>query len=185
VYLVRKNSTYDLALGYLKSPSRRNDFAQIVCALRNGKPLPEKADLEMVRAAKAILDPALGNSAVRIAWNAMLSPDARNAALTRAYIASEALLLGKAAGSLLNVAVHDPPFEKAQVALTEASAALRNAKDPAERAALQAVIGRANEIITKSYFTEGAKELIKQRAEDIFKRREEKLRTVPPQTPSQ
>src|SRR5206468_898834 len=56
VYLVKRLETYEKALKWLKDGERRREFTPIVRALREHKPIPENASIEMVRVAQAILD---------------------------------------------------------------------------------------------------------------------------------
>ncbi len=153
VYLVRQGETYEQALRWLKDKEAGPHFAAIVRALRENKPLSEDTPVDMLRAAQAILDPKLGNSGTRIAWDALMSLDARNAALTQACIELGGEVLGQAAGGLTRkiLAARQPAFREATGALAAAKAALKEAKDPADRAALQTALRGANGAIAGVY----------------------------------
>ncbi len=155
VYIVRQNETYEKALRYLKDASTRQDFTAIVRAIKEHRPISENASIEMVRAAQAILNPKLGNSGMRIAWDAMLSPEARNAAMTRACIELGSEIIGKAVKKTVArlAATQLPAFTEATEYLTKARVALQKTEDPAARASLTLAIKQANDIIAKTYKT--------------------------------
>jgi hypothetical protein len=181
VYIVKRNDVYEQALAFQKNPKSREQFGLIVRALREHQPLGENVSVSMVKAAQAILDPALGNSSARVAWNAMLSPEARHAALTRACIETGAAAIGGMADTIIGLrAVHDPPFKEAETALQEASAALAKTQNPAEQAAWHEVIKKADYIITHTWMTGLSDEMQSQGLQDIFISREEKIRTKQP-----
>lgn len=178
VYIVKKNESYDQALAYQRNPESRKEFALLVRALREHQPISENVNVGMLKAAQAILDPALGNSSSRIAWDAMMSPEARHAAMTRACIETGGIIIGQATDKFKELAaIHDPPFKEAQAYLKQASAALTHAQDPAEQAALRSAIKEANDVISQAYLIELPNEMQKQGLVDIFTRHEEKLRT--------
>jgi hypothetical protein len=153
VYLVKQSETYEKALRWLKDDAKRKDFTRIVRAIKDNRPIPENASIEMVRAAQAILDPRLGNSGTRIAWNAMLSPEARNAALTQLCIELGGEVLGRATKTMVGrlTAQRLPAFREANEYLAKATYALERTNDPAARASLKAAIKQANDIIAQSY----------------------------------
>jgi len=86
VHLVKQDQVYENALRYLKDPVKSRQFTHLVQALKEKTPLPASADADMVRAARAILDPKLGSSGMRIAWDSMLSPEARAAMVRKASL---------------------------------------------------------------------------------------------------
>ena len=157
VYLTKQNETYDRALAYLKDPKQRQQFSEIVRDLRENRPLPESASIDMQRAAQAIIDPKLGNSATHIAWDAMLSTEARRAALTRACIEMGGALAGKLAGEASKklapriLAVQDPAFQEASDFLHHAQVALARVKDPEAIETLTLAVAQANSMIAASY----------------------------------
>lgn len=155
VYLVKQNDTYEKALRYLKDDATRQDFTAIVRTIKEHRPISENASIEMVRAAQAILDPKLGNSGKRIAWDAMLSPEARNAALTQACIELGGEIIGQASEKIVArlMAQRMPAFTEATEYLSKARVALQRVEDPAAHASLKEAIKQANETITKTYHT--------------------------------
>lgn len=153
VYLVRQNETYEKALRYLKDEKQRLRFTAIVRTLKEGRRLPEDASIDMVRAAQAILDPRLGSSSTRIAWNAMLSPEARHAAITRVGIELGSEIAGQAAASVFRriQAVQYPAFREAQKLLNDASVGMRQTTDPVALESWRIAIGHANAKIAQTY----------------------------------
>jgi Xaa-Pro aminopeptidase len=107
----------------------------------------------MIAAAKAVLDPVHGSSGTRIAWNAMWSPEAKSAMLSRACIELGAQLISKGTEGVASdlIAARDPAFKSALETIESAQDALKKTKDPAERAALQATIKKADTILVRAY----------------------------------
>jgi hypothetical protein len=153
IYIVKQNETYEMALAYLKNAKERQKFVEIVRDVRENKPLPEDASIEMARAAQAILDPKLGNSGMHIAWDAMLSPEARHAALTQACIELAGHAVGTAAEAAVGriVAAQQPAFQEASDFLSHARVALQQVQDPKAIEALHIAVFRANRMIAASY----------------------------------
>jgi hypothetical protein len=153
VYIVKQNATYEKALAYLKDAKERQKFVEIVRDLREKKPLPEDASIDMARAAQAILDPELGNSGIHIAWDALLSPEARRAALTQACIELVGHAVGAASEAAVGriVAARQPAFQEASDFLSHAGVALQTVKDPKAIESLNLAVKQANEMIAASY----------------------------------
>lgn len=153
VYIVKQNETYEKALAYLKDAKQRQKFSEIVRDVRENKPLPEDASIDMARAAQAILDPKLGNSGIHIAWDAMLSPEARHAALTQACIELAGHVAGEASKTVFKgiVAVQQPAFQEASDFLSHARVALEQTQDPKAIESLHIAIDQANKMIAASY----------------------------------
>ena len=166
VYLVKQNETYEQALVYLKDPKTRLRFTEIVRAIKKNKPLPEDedTDVQMLRAAQAILDPKLGNSGMRIAWDAMYSPGTKNAMYTQALIELGGVIVGKSAGVAMKriSSVQKPPFTKATGAITSASKILKNTKTTAkEKVVALEVIEAANHKAERIYkLTDGGFDIL-------------------------
>jgi hypothetical protein len=122
-------------------------------ALKEGEPLAENASIEMARTAQALLDPRLGNTGTRLAWAAMRSPEAINAALTQVAIEligqTAGEVAGKAIGGLL--AARRPAFRAATRVLAGARAAGKEIDDLVERVSLERIIAEAEEIIAQAY----------------------------------
>jgi len=153
LYLCKQDAVYEKALGYLRNPAAAAKFSKIVHALRNNSPLPQDADPAMVEAAKALVDPRLGNAGWHLASSAMWSPEARAAGLKAGMIETGGYLLGKGtenvAGELL--AERDPAFRYASASLERAETALKTAKDLEYRGMLKNTIAEANRVIAYSY----------------------------------
>ena len=153
VYLIKQNGVYEKALRYLKDESRRKEFTGLVRALKEHRPIPESANIDMVRTAQAILDPKLGNSSVRIAWNAMLSPEAARAAMTQACIQLGGEILGAAGARAFEHvrAARSPAFREAEDFLEHAAVAIKKVSDPAAKESLRVAIEQANQVIASTY----------------------------------
>jgi hypothetical protein len=157
IYLIKEEALYRQASGYLRNPETRLGFTAIVRTIKEGKPLPAGANAEMVAAARAILDPKLGNSAFRIAGNALLSPEARSAAVSKFLIALAAFEAGEQAKDLYNDIrrVNDPIYNEAMGWLQKAAVDIQQVTDPADRAVLEKGLAHANDIISRSYRAKG------------------------------
>ncbi len=153
LYLMRQGAALDRGLRYLRDKRTSAQFADIVNALRQKKPLPRGANPQMISAARAMTDPANGSTGTRIAWNAMWSPEAKSAMLSRACIELGGTLIAEGTGGMVTelISSRDPAFRSALEALEEAEARLKTATDPAERAALEQVIGKADTIMVRAY----------------------------------
>jgi hypothetical protein len=183
LYLVKQDDLYEEALRYLKNNTTRLDFSQTVAALRQGKPVPAGTSHEMLRAAKAILDPKLGNGGIRMAWDAMLSPDARRAALTQGCIELGGAVLGAVAkGAAKNIiAEQQPAFREATDFLEKAHTALEQVKEPAAIDSLKEGIKLANEMIAQTYTTSyPAADLMGGTTSLLFTKSSERLATQEP-----
>jgi hypothetical protein len=153
LYLVRQNAVYEQALKYLKSPDTARAFTAVVRAVKEGGPVPGSAPADMVRAARAILDPRLGNSGTQIAWSAMWSPEAKRAGLTRGCIELGGELFGEGAKGIVKDlrTGQEPAFQYASNSLKKAQDALARTAEPAERASIQKVIDSAARIMERCY----------------------------------
>jgi len=173
VYLMKKNEIYEQALVYLKDPETRLRFTEIVRAIKKNKPLPEDedTDVQMLRAAQAILDPKLGNSGMRIAWDAMYSPGTKNAAMTQGLIELGGAIVGISTGGAMKriSSVQKPPFTKATGAITRASKILKNTKATAkEKAAAQKLLDAGNKLAEGTYRIEKNAEIATEGFFDIY-----------------
>jgi hypothetical protein len=153
LYLVQQNAVYESALRYLRDERTRSQFTELVRTIKENNPIPEGARSDMIRAARAIVDPALGNSSVQIAVNALLSPDARRAMYTAACIEAAGEILGHSAGQAYQriEAVRRVPYQQARYFLARAHVALRTVKDPSARESLQIAVRQANKAIADTY----------------------------------
>jgi tetratricopeptide (TPR) repeat protein len=153
VYITRKNSHYEKALAYLKDPATHDAFVEITRRLRDGRPLPENASIDMVRSVQAVTDPRLGSTSAALVWDAMMSPEAKNAALTRLGIEAALQGVGQAAKSAVKkeMIAHDASATEAVDFLSHAKVALGKTSDPVARQSLVEAIALANDIIEKSY----------------------------------
>jgi tetratricopeptide (TPR) repeat protein len=179
VYIVKQNVTYEKALLYLKSDAAGPKFTAIVRAIKEHRPIDEDASIEMVRVAQAILDPKLGNSGTRIAWDSMLSLEARHAALTEVCIELGGEIIGQATarGVARLMVTRQPAFTEATEYLAKARVALQQVEDPATRDSLNEAVKLANEMIAKSYHAVHPGALGMEHAETIFfKTHEEEYR---------
>jgi hypothetical protein len=153
IYLTRQNDTYELALRFLKDPATRVQFTAIVHALKEGSPAPTDSRADMLRAAKAMLDPKLGSSNMRIAWDALWSPDAKQAILTRAAIELGGAILGEASSRAAKslMLARDPAMQAAEEYLTTARKVREVATDPDALVAIRDAMAESQEIIAQSY----------------------------------
>lgn len=153
VYLVKRGAVYDQALRWLKDKNKAPVFSKVIQAVRENKPLPTVVPEEMVSTAKAILDPKLGNSATRIAWNAMWSPEAKAALVKNACIELGSSIMGKGVEGVTKsvLAERNSVFKAALEKIKKAEALKRATTDPLQIEYLDEVIKNANDIMGKSY----------------------------------
>ena len=153
LYLLKKGAACERALRYLRDDRTAVQFANIVHALRQKKPLPRDAKPQMVSAAEAIVDPSNGQTGTRMAWNSLWSPEAKRAMLSRATIEIGMDLIARGTEGMVSdlIAARDPAFKSALEAIEEAQKKLNATKDPAARAALEEVIKKADTIMVRAY----------------------------------
>jgi len=158
VYLTKKTETYEKALTFLKDPASAREFTAIVRAIKEGRPLPATASLDMVRAAQAITSPELGGSTSRIMWTAFMSKEARNAALTQASLEAYGWVTGDVTEHTVKriFVQRSARYRKAAKRLDRAGRLMKKAKKPATRAKLQQGIDHANRVMAKSFSTYSA-----------------------------
>jgi hypothetical protein len=157
VHLVKQDAAVEEALGYLKQPVASRMFAEVVRDLKETGEPPESADPNMVRAARAILDPALGNSSTRMAWDAMLSPEATAAMVRKACLEVGGELLSQGTeGMLHDLTRHEGIYDAARLERREAQKLLKHAGDALERDQLKKVIRHADYLLQSTYRLERA-----------------------------
>jgi hypothetical protein len=151
VHLVKQEQVYEDALRYLKDPARSRQFARLVQALKEKRPIPASTDADMVRAARAIIDPKLGSSSTRIAWDSMLSPEARAAMVRKASleIGTELVSTGTQ-GLLYDLTKRKELYGAARLEREEARKMLKGA-DALDRDQLKKVIDHANYVLDDLY----------------------------------
>jgi hypothetical protein len=153
VYLVKQNEVYEQSLRWLKDKNTSKTFSETVQALRENRQLPSGATPKMVNTAKAILDPELGNSGRRIAWDAMWSPEAKAAGIKKACIEIGSFLIGKGAEGYANkyLAEREPFYKETLASLEFGEKGLKNATDPASKKAWEKIIANAGGMMGKTY----------------------------------
>jgi hypothetical protein len=156
LYLVKKDQVYAQALGYLKNSTQSQQFARLVQAIRENRPVPASADPAMIEAARAIADPKLSNRSATVAWDAMISREALSAMFRKASIEIGSEYLSDKAGKLLTdenqrKAVFDSlRFERRQAVKTMELGSTTGA----QREQLKIVIDHANRTLSEIYRVE-------------------------------
>jgi hypothetical protein len=107
----------------------------------------------MILLAKEITNPKLGNSSWRIAWDSLWSPEAKAAGIARGCIELSGLIAGASTKKLVKnmTAAREPAYREAVDKTIRAREMLKHTKDPAERAALDEIIQKADTIMVRSY----------------------------------
>lgn len=153
LHLVKDEENYDAALRFLKNPEQRQTFARLVQDIRENRPLPASANADMVKAARAITDPKLGNSAESIAFDAMLSKEAVSAMFRKVLVevASQKLSdkFGEVTKDLMN---RKAVFDAVRLERQQAMRALAQTTDPDRAAQLKTVIEQANRKSAATYW---------------------------------
>lgn len=111
LYVTAQNEVYDRALDYLRDPGKKEEFLRIVRAVRRGEVNIRARDERMIEAARALHDPRLQKGGWGLAWGAMISPEARTAALNKACVETAGVLLGNAMEA--HVKANDAAFREA------------------------------------------------------------------------
>lgn len=153
VYLVEKDKDYDAALAYLKNPQQAGRFAGVVQALREGRPAPSGANPAMVRAARAVADPELGNTG-KMVWDAMTSKPALAAMVRKATIevGLEILVPSLDTALLESEAERQAIFNTLRLERTRARKMLAEASTTAaQQAQLKTVIRQADKVSSELY----------------------------------
>jgi hypothetical protein len=156
LYLVRQDQTYDQALSYLKNPAQSQQFARLVQAIRENRPLPSSADPGMVSAARAIADPKLAHGSAALAWDFMTSQEALSAMLRKAAIEIGADAASDKAGKMLtDENQRKAVFDALRLERRQAVNMMRTASTTtAQREQLKIVIDHANRTMADIYRVE-------------------------------
>jgi len=157
VHLVKREEVFEEALALLKDRATSRRFAEVVRDLKETGRTAASADPRMVRAARAITDPALGSSGTRIAWDAMLSREALAAMVRKACIEVGGEMMGSGTEGLLSDLTRQRrSYEAARRERRRAKALLEDASDPARREALRKAVSHAEHVLSKTYRLERA-----------------------------
>jgi hypothetical protein len=161
LYLIKQDEVFNRANRYLKDPVTAREFAELVRSIKANSSIPASTDPEMLIAARAVSDPKI-NSVSGIFWDAMLSPEAKAAMVKKAMIESGTEFLGAGLGGMLSdVSKRKELFEAARIARNKALNNLKYATDAKQKAEIQAIIKKDNEILDQIYrFKEGASNLL-------------------------
>jgi hypothetical protein len=155
MHLVKKDQDYDAALAYLKNPAQSQEFAHLVQDVRQSRPLPAGADPAMVKAARAITDPKLGDTGA-VVWDSMTSKEALSAMLRKATLeVSAELLTPSTEGLLQDEAARKAMFDSVRLERTQARKMMELATTTdAQRRQLKAVIEHADNLSVDLYRVE-------------------------------
>jgi hypothetical protein len=157
VHLVKQDKVFEEALGYLKDPATKRPFAELVRDLKETGRAPPSADEEMVRSARAIIDPSLGGSSTRIAWDAMLSPEATAAMVRKACLeVGGELVSAGTEGMLRDLTRQKGLYEAARLRRREAQELLKHPIDALDRDQLKKVVLHADYLLQNTYRLEKA-----------------------------
>jgi hypothetical protein len=181
LYIVRQDELFEKSLHFLADKKTCEEFSRVVQALRQKKPVPTDASQDILQAAQAIIDPKLQNGSVRLAFSAMMSKSALNAAATQALIELGGYAAAKGGGSLTTrlQQLHDPSFQEAKGFLDKAEKILAVTTDPRAQESLRIAIEQANEMIAKSYeLVSHGGDLLGEGAAAILKHREEAMESI-------
>jgi hypothetical protein len=156
LHLVNQEKDYDAALAYLKNPAQAQQFAHLVQDVRENRSLPASADPVMVKAARAITDPKLGNSGMAIAIDSMTSKEALSAMFRKAAIEVGTKKLGDAADDLIkDMSARKEIYDSVRVDRESARHMLAlESTTPEQRAQYKTVIDHANQLTADIYRVE-------------------------------
>jgi len=151
VSLIEKDKAYDDALQYLKNPATSKRFAELVRDMKEGR-FYFSFDSRMVRAAKAVNDPKNGSGGMELAWDSMLSPQAKAAMARKACMEIGAELVSTGTEGLVKeLTERKELFEAARIDRKQAQSLLKQATDPSEKAQLMNAIEKTENIMENTY----------------------------------
>ena len=157
LHLVKRDELYESALRYLKSPATARQFAEIVRDLKEKGQASPSADPAMVRAARMIADPALGNSSTHMAFDAMMSREAVAAMTRKVCLEVGAEMVGEGTHELLSdLTKRKDLYEAVRIERNAARAMLKQTTVPAEQEQLKLVISHADQALDNIYRLERA-----------------------------
>jgi methionine-rich copper-binding protein CopC len=124
--------------------------------MRQNRSLPASADPAMVKAARAITDPKLGNSGASIAWDSMTSPEALSAMFRKASIEiGSEIISSKAEGLLVDQNKRKVLFDSVRLEREQARHMMAlETTTPIQRDQLKTVIDHANQLTSDIYRVE-------------------------------
>jgi hypothetical protein len=159
LYVARQTQTYERAMKYLKDPATSKTFAYMVRDLKERGATSIQATPDMLAAAKAVADPAVGNTRWLV-LDAFLSPEARTAMLKKACLEIGTELAATGAGNILkkvsaDLAGRKAIFDAIRLERKKAVSMMRGATS-ADQYELNRVIVRANKQLERTYRTEQA-----------------------------
>jgi len=156
LHLVNQEKDYDAAIAYLKNPAQAQMFAHLVQDVRENRALPASADPAMVKAARAITDPKLGNSGMAIAIDSMTSKEALSAMFRKAAIEVGTKKLGDAADDLIkDMDARKAIYDSVRVDREGARHMLAlESTTPEQRAQYKAIVDHANQTTANIYRVE-------------------------------
>ena len=151
LYLIEKDKSYDDALGYLKDPATSKRFVQLVRDIKEGKSF-FSFDSKMVKAARAIDDPKNGSSGMALAWDSMLSPQAKAAMVKKGCmeIGTELVSTGTE-GLVKELTERKGVFEAARIERKQAESLLKQATESSDKAQLVNAIQKTEKIMEDTY----------------------------------
>lgn len=157
VFVTKKNETYERALKYLKNPSTSKQFADLVRELKEKGDISTAADPDIIKAVRAIADPSLGNSSMKLAWDAMLSPEATAAMAKKACLEIGTELFTTGVSNLsVDLERRKGIFDSIRLERNKAVNMLKSTADPVQGYELNRVIAHANKQLAFTYRTEEA-----------------------------
>lgn len=158
LHLVKREQDYDAALAYLKDPAKSQKFAHLVQDIRQNRPIPAGADPAMIKAAQAVTDPKLGNSATSVAWDAMMSREAVAAMLRKATIeVTTEAVTSKAEDLVKSLTNRKAVFDAVRLDREQARHMMKlETTTPAQREQLKTVVDQANRKLSTMYWVDKA-----------------------------
>jgi tetratricopeptide (TPR) repeat protein len=157
IFLTKKNEVYESALKYLKNPETAKRFVELHKEFKATGNVASKADQDMITAVKAISDPSLGSSGMKLAWDAMLSPEARVAMIQKACIEiGSALFVQGSMTHSADLARRKEIFDSIRLERNKAVSMLKTATDQVQQFELNRVITHANKRLSQLYHVYGA-----------------------------
>jgi hypothetical protein len=156
MHLVNREKDYDAALAFLKNPAQAQQFAHLVQDIRENRALPASANPNMVKAARAITDPKLGNSGVAIAIDSMMSKEAASAMFRKAAVEVMSKKLSDKAEDLIkDMSARKVLYDYVRAGRDDARKMLAlESTTKEQRKECEAVIARANQLTAAIYKAE-------------------------------
>ena len=145
IIVFTKNATYERMLMMLKDEKQGPQLVSIIKSFNENKPLPDNANPELVRLAKACKQDGQGTSSVHLVMNAMLSKEAKGAFLQTAEMEAMNIVSGWMRGKVGTVVQNRfKALKQVNEQINEGEKFLKQETDPLGKSLISAQLDKLN-----------------------------------------